>query len=155
MSILQKIAWLNLAILGLVAAAFAVVLFVRDTETAVHYLVVSSVVYTGAWVVVVVFFWLGRLVNRLRGKQNKVYWDERDELIQYKAFAWAGPSAYIFMVFGTGYYVKTVMEKWPKLVQPIVMADVTGLSFLLGVTVYSVVILLCSRNYEREQNVAQ
>ncbi len=154
MTVLQKIAWLNLVILLLVAAAFAVAAYVRDLETAVHYLVISSAVYCGAWVLAGGLFWLGRLANRLRGRRNRVYWDERDELIQYKAFAWAGPSAYIFMVFGTGYYMQTFMEKWPELVQPVVLADVMGLSFLLGVTVYSVVILLCSRNYAREQNAA-
>ena len=143
MTVLQKLAWLNLVVLGLVLLALAALTSLKGLSTAFHYLVVSSAVFTAVWIAVLLSYVIRQGLNRLRNRPE-VLWDEREEAIYYKACTWAFAASWVFIVLGNGRFLQQYLEKGPEAVSVVLLSDVLGIAFLVLVGVFSVSVLIFS-----------
>ena len=101
MTVLQKLAWLNLVVLGLVLLALAALVPLKGFSTSFHYLVVSSAAFTAVWLAVLLGYLVRQGLNRWRNRPE-VLWDEREDSTYYKSCAWGFAASWVFIVLGNG-----------------------------------------------------
>lgn len=149
MTVLQKLAWLNLAVLGLVLLALAALVPLKGLSTAFHYLVISPAAFAALWIMVLLGYAASRGLGRLRNRPE-VLWDEREDSIYYKACAWAFAASWIFIVLGNGRFLQQYLEKGPEAVSVVLLSDVLGIAFLVLVGMFSVSVLIFSGKESRD-----
>ena len=105
MTVLKKIAWLNLAVLAVVLIGFLLLIPERGLPGALNRLALSSILFASAWGALAVVRTVKRVRRRIGGGGAEVEWDEREEAVYYKAAAWGFAASWMFIVLGIGFLV--------------------------------------------------
>lgn len=145
MTVLQKIAWLNLAVLAVVAISFVLLIPERGLAGALNRLALSSILFAAAWGALAVVQALKRLRRRIGGGGAEVEWDEREEAVYYKAAAWGFAASWIFIVLGIAWFLTRYMELGAEGVTASELARVLGIGFLVLVAAFSLTVLAAER----------
>lgn len=141
MTVLQKVAWLNLAVLAVVLAGFLLMIPGRGLHGALNLLALSSFFFAAAWAVLALIRVLKSAGRRLAGGGGEVVWDEREEAVYYKALAWGFAASWIFIVLGIAWFLTRYMELGAEGVTAGELAHVLGIGFLILVAAFSLTVL--------------
>ena len=141
MSILPKLAWLNLGLLTLVLLCFAVLIPARGILAASHLLPVSGVIFALVWAVIAISYFCQIFYQRFKLHRVEIIWDEREDALYYKALSDGFSASWVFIVLGLGYAIYEYQVKGAQPISVTLLAGLLGTAFLVLVLFFSISIL--------------